>query len=144
MDMTELTSVIMLASIVVFPVIGLLFAYLFRRLDTQERLRAIEKGLSMSADPLQAAFRTRRTALALIGAGAGTIAGALFAATKLGSHLVAGIGLGLIPLGAGLALLLDYRLQRRSVVRHASLPSRASGDSARRAQDVDNPGGASR
>ena len=138
MDRTELASIIMLAAIVVFPVIALLFAYLVRRLDTQERLRAIEKGLSMSFDPVQTALRTRRSALALIGAGAGTVVGALFAATKLGSHMVAGIGLGLIPLGAGLALLVDYWLQRRETARHTRPPSRAFGDSARSAQDSGN------
>ena len=138
MDRTELASMIMLAAIVVLPVIALLFAYLMRRLDTQERLRAIEKGLSVSFDPVQAAFRTRRSALALIGAGAGTVAGALFASIKLGSQMVAGIGLGLIPLGAGLALLVDYRLQRRDAARQTALFSGTSGDAARSVADVGN------
>lgn len=115
MDRTEWASMIMLVAIVALPAIALVFAYLFRRLENQERLRAIEKGLSASFDPVEAALRTRRSALALIGAGAGTVLGAVFAAMKLGSHMVAAIGLGLIPLGAGLALLVDYWLQRRDI-----------------------------
>jgi hypothetical protein len=117
MDRTEWAGLIMLGAIVVLPAIALVVAYLFRRLENEERLRAIEKGLSVSFNPLETALRTRRSALALIGAGAGTVVAAMGAATKLGSHMVAGAGLGLIPLGAGLALAFDYWLQRRDIAR---------------------------
>jgi hypothetical protein len=99
------------------PAVALVIAYLFRRLENQERLRAIEKGLSPSFNPLETALRTRRSALALIGAGVGTAVAAIVAATKLGSHMVAGVGLGLIPLCAGVALAVDYWLQRRDLAR---------------------------
>ena len=117
MDRTEWAGLIMLGAIVVLPAIALVVAYLFRRLESEERLRAIEKGLSLSFNSRETALRTRRSALALIGAGVGTVVAAIIAATKLGSHMVAGAGLGLIPLGTGLALAFDYWLQRRDIAR---------------------------
>jgi hypothetical protein len=118
MDRTEWAGLILLGAIVVLPAIALVLAYLFRRLESEERLRAIEKGLSVSFDPLESALRTRRSALALIGAGIATVVAVMAAATKLGSHMVAGAALGLIPLGAGLALAFDYWLQRRDIARN--------------------------
>ena len=117
MDRTEWAGLIMLGAIVVLPAIALVVAYLFRRLESEERLRAIEKGLSLSFNSRETALRTRRSALALIGAGVGTVVAAVIAATKLGSYMVAGAGLGLIPLGTGLALAFDYWLQRRDIAR---------------------------
>lgn len=130
MDRTEWASLIMLGAIVILPAVALVIAYLFRRLENQERLRAIEKGLSPAFNPLETALRTRRSALALIGAGVGTAVAAIVAATKLGSHMVAGVGLGLIPLCAGLALAVDYWLQRRDLAREQRARPSASGSDA--------------
>jgi hypothetical protein len=109
----EWASMVMLVAVVVMPVAGLIVAYLFRRMEHDERLRAIERGVSLAAEDAEVRLKTRRAGLTLIGAGLGTMAGCLVAATKLGSHMIAGIGLGFIPFGAGVALLLDYWLQGR-------------------------------
>ena len=108
MGRDEWTSLVMLLAMLVMGTVALVVAY-------QERARAIEKGAQGAVDPMDAALRTRRSALALVGVGAGLILGSLLASMKLGSHLVAGIGLGFIPALAGLGLLLDYRLQRREL-----------------------------
>lgn len=115
MQREEWASLAMLAAMVVIPVAGLMIAFLFRRMEHHERLRAIEKGVSLSADQEEIRLRTRRAGLTLIGAGVGTMAGSLVASMKLGSHMVAGIGLGIIPVGAGLALLVDFWLQQREL-----------------------------
>ena len=117
MQREEWASLAMLAAMVVIPVAGLMIAFLFRRMEHHERLRAIEKGVSLSADQAEIRLRTRRAGLTLIGTGLGTIVGSLVASIKLGSHMVAGIGLGIIPVGAGLALLVDYWLQQREMRR---------------------------
>ena len=113
MQQVEWASLMMLGAVVVMPIAGLVVAYLFRRMEHEERLRSIERGVSLAADDAEVRLKTRRAGLTLIGAGLGTMAGCLVAATKLGSHLIAGMGLGLIPFGAGVALLIDYWLQVR-------------------------------
>lgn len=117
MHREEWAGLAMLAAMVVMPVAGLMIAFIFRKMEHQERLRAIEKGVSLSADETEIRLRTRRAGLTLIGGGLGTMVGSLVASTKLGSHMVAGIGLGVIPVGAGLALLVDYWLQQHELRR---------------------------
>lgn len=119
MTRTELASLILLSGIILLPMVAMIFAYMMRRLEATERLRAIERGLTITADPVQTLRLGRMYAVLLIGAGLGTIAGALLAATKLGSDMVAGAGLGCIPLGAGVALLFDLRRQEKATTGQA-------------------------
>jgi hypothetical protein len=53
------------------PTVTLIAVYLFRRLQLEERLRAIEKGLETTFDPEANAVTTRRTGIVLIATGIG-------------------------------------------------------------------------
>jgi len=93
-------------------------AYLFRRLQTQERLRAIEKGLTLAFDPCEVASRTRRSGIVLTAAGAGIAsADALVAWIEYSKHLLIGMALAFIPFAIGLGLLYDYWLQSKQLAR---------------------------
>lgn len=102
------------AVIAVLPTVAMIITYLFRRLENQERLKAIEHGQLLAFDPREIALRTRRSGVVLIAAGVGIIGAVVLAAMQLGSEALAGLGLGVIPIFIGTGLIIDYRLQVRS------------------------------
>jgi len=113
-----MTSWLFVAVILGLPVAGLILAYLFRRLESQERIAAIEKGLSTEPQARDVASRTRRTGIVLLSAGVGICVGErLLTALEgdMGTRIY--LALAFIPISVGLGFLLDYRLQLRELAR---------------------------
>jgi hypothetical protein len=94
-------------------------AYLFRRLSSQERMRAIEKGVaipSASDSPMQRAARVRRNGIVLLASGIGLALCLVVASLVEGDKdALIGAAFGLIPALIGAGLLIDYRLLRKEM-----------------------------
>ena len=114
-------SLAMITLLIVIPALLLGTAYLFRRLESRERLLAIEKGVYQPISAEEGYRRARRIAVVLIAAGIGVILAFVLEAFAHRRPPVAA-GLGIIPLTIGLGLLFDLRLQRRELRRSASQP----------------------
>jgi hypothetical protein len=104
---------------VILPVAGFVTAYLFRRLSSQERLRAIEKGVSIPVgitNPRQRAARVRRCGIVMVALGIGLAFSMLVAWLVEGDkHVLIGAAFGFIPALIGVGLLIDYRLLRKEL-----------------------------
>jgi hypothetical protein len=104
------------AIIISLPAISLTFVYLMKKLQARERLAAIEKGISIVADPVETAGKTRRTGIALVAAGCAIALGSLLILAFLREGAVVYVLiLSILPLFIGFGLLLDYRLQKQSI-----------------------------
>ena len=117
MDSTSALFIGGAAVLVILPTAAMIVAYLFRRLESQERLKAIEHGHLLAFDAREIALRTRRSGLVLIAAGVGIVAGVFLVAMNLGGEYLAGAGLGVIPIFIGIGLIVDYLLQVRHINR---------------------------
>lgn len=116
--MIDAAAVLMIGSAIVLtvlPTAAMVIAYLFRRLESQERLKAIEQGHLLAFDPQEIALRTRRSGIACIAAGLGILAAIVIAARSFGDDMLGGLGLGVIPLFIGVGLMVDYRMQVRRI-----------------------------
>jgi len=103
---------------VVVPLIALTVFYLMRRLQSQERLRAIEKGVTIPVarpDPWERATRTREGGIILVAIGLGLFLLVAASTGMKGYGLSAGAGVGATPFLMGLGLLLSYRLRVRDL-----------------------------
>lgn len=107
-----------LLAILWLPTITLAAVYLFRRLQSQERLRAIEKGLDLAFDPIASAASSRKSGIVLIAAGLG-IAAATGIVTWVArdAEALVGLALAIVPVVVGLGLLIESRIQRRDAGR---------------------------
>ena len=114
-------SLAMITLLIVIPALLLGTAYLFRRLESRERLLAIEKGVYRPISAEEGHQRTRRVAIVLIATGVGVILAFVLEAFAHRRPPVAA-GLGIIPLTIGLGLLFDLHLQSRALRRSASQP----------------------
>jgi hypothetical protein len=98
------------------PLAALAVVFLVRRLQTRERISAIEKGVPIPGlvrDPLESARNLRRGGIVLVSLGLG-----LFVLVLLTADTVrAGVGVGAVPLLLGVGLLLEYFLERRDLKR---------------------------
>jgi uncharacterized membrane protein len=95
------------------PTIAVIAAYLFRRLQAQERLKAIEKGIELAFDPDASAAASRRSGIVFTAAGVGiALADVIVAWVARDSEALVGLALAVVPIAVGFGLLLDYRLQR--------------------------------
>jgi len=104
---------------VIVPIAGLITALLFRRLSSQERRLAIEKGAALPMEPVSPmlrASRVRRTGIVLVALGLG------FALTfvvgfwvEKDRDMLIAAALGFIPGLIGAGLLVDYRLLRKEL-----------------------------
>jgi hypothetical protein len=113
-----MTSWLFIVIVFGLPVAALILAYLFRRLESQERIAAIEKGLPIEPHARDVASRTRRTGIVLVSAGLGICFGErLLTALEgdMGTRIY--LGLAIIPISVGLGFLIDYRLQLRELSR---------------------------
>ncbi|MCC6860423.1 MAG: hypothetical protein IT158_17780 [Bryobacterales bacterium] len=117
MDLTELVAT--LGICVVVPLAVLTVVYLSRRLQSQERIKAMEQGVNIPfevADPRERAARTRRWGVVWIAVGLGMIlsfaAGALIEQDR---DTLMGSALGIIPLLIGGGLLIDYRYRSKEL-----------------------------
>jgi hypothetical protein len=104
---------------IVIPAAAITVLYLNRRLQSRERIAAIEKGVDVSfasPDPRDRAFRARRRGIVLIALGLGLIVffcvGAVF---DKDTDMYIGAGGGAIPILIGAGLLLDYKLCLRDL-----------------------------
>jgi hypothetical protein len=93
--------------------------YLTRRLQSQERMKAIEKGVSIPFEPVDLkgrAARARTAGIVLVALGLGMIVlfGVITAVHRDRDTLV-GIGVAAIPIMVGLGLLYDFRLRIRDI-----------------------------
>jgi hypothetical protein len=112
-----LPEVLVMVGIVVMclivPLVALVLIYLVRRLRTQERLRAIEKGLAIpespADDPWERISRIRRGGIALVAGGLGLL---VFLALQAGGP---NAGIAAVPILIGLGFLYDYRLTARDL-----------------------------
>ncbi len=102
-----------------------------REMQSQERLAAIAKGIPIPLTPAEIVLtqgrpqladntrrrgNVRRGGLICVGIGAGLIAFFLMLAAILQVRpVLAGAAVGLIPLGIGVALLIDARIQSREM-----------------------------
>ncbi len=103
----------------VLPVAALLTAYHFRRLTSQERIHAIEKGVSIpfeTLDPRERAARTRRWGIVLVALGIGfALALVIVAIGGNERDAYSAVGFGLIPALIGAGLLIEYRLRSKEL-----------------------------
>jgi mannitol-specific phosphotransferase system IIBC component len=114
-------SLAMITLLIVIPAMLLTTAYLFRRLESRERLLAIGKGVYQPISAEESYRRGRRIAVVLIAAGVGVILAFVLEAFAHHRKPVAA-GLGIIPLTIGLGLLFDLRVQRRELRRSGLQP----------------------
>jgi hypothetical protein len=109
--------IVMLGVLVIIPLVALIVIYLVRHLQTQERLRAIEKGVPVPAilgDPWERAARTRRWGIVLVAGGLGLIP--LFAVVSTtDKDGFVGLAMSAIPIFIGIGLLYEYRLRARDL-----------------------------
>ena len=102
------------------PLTALIMIYLVRSLQTKERLRAIEKGVSLPAngrDPWERAASIRHSGILSLAAGFGIAV--LFIGIRMVSHvselILLGFGVGAIPMLVGCGQLLEYWLRIRDL-----------------------------
>lgn len=119
MNAQVLGEAIAATGLVAVPVVALLVVYLIRRLQSQERIKAIEKGVPIPfelLDPRERAARTRRWGIALVAGGLGIVIFSLVVvwAERDRDALSAG-AFGAIPILIGLGLLYDYRLRSKEL-----------------------------
>jgi len=113
---------------VVVPLAILTVVYLSRRLQSQERIKAMELGVSIpfeAADPRERAARTRRWGIVWMAVGLGMIlsfgAGALIEQDR---DVLMASALGLIPMLVGGGLLVDFRYRSKELAAAEPLTSR--------------------
>ena len=111
--MPEIVAI--LGFFLIIPVAVFVFAYLTRRLRTQERLRAIEKGVTIVQLAEQDATRCRRVGIVYVAMGLGTFIFG-WACQSFNDQAALPVMAGAaIPILLGLGLLLEYRLSVRDL-----------------------------
>lgn len=116
----EAAGVIATFMIFLIPITAIIVGYFMRRLQSQERLKAIEKGVPIpmapAADPVERAARTRKNGIILVAAGLGW--GFFMIVTAVISQqkgAVIAMAFGAIPILIGLGLVYEYRLRSREI-----------------------------
>ncbi len=111
-EMTGLVAVVMLFGI---PMAGMYTYYRVRKLRSEERLAAIERGVSVPMEPeLSQAASSRRSGILLSAGALGyMIAFAMIARVEPDARTA--MAFGAIPLALGLGFFLDSALVRRDV-----------------------------
>ncbi len=111
----EVVGVVFSLSLV--PIAALLALYHIRRLQSEERVKAIEKGVSIPFEPVDQrirAARLRTAGIVLLTLGLGMIvAFSVGAVAQRDREVFTGVGVAAIPIMIGLGLLYDSRLRRR-------------------------------
>lgn len=117
--------ILILSVLVIIPLGALIVIYLVRNLQAQERLRAIEKGVSLPlGDPWERSARTRRWGIVLVAGGFGLL---MFFAVVSMSDKDGRIGMAFaaIPIFIGFGLLYEYRLRARELSARSHYKDRA-------------------
>jgi hypothetical protein len=111
-DLTGLAAVIMIFGMPV-ALLGMYTFYRVRKLRTEERLAAMQRGVSVPMEPdLSEAAHSRRAGILLIAGAVGYMLAFTIIARVEPDALVAG-AFGAIPFTLGLGYLLDSTLIRR-------------------------------
>jgi hypothetical protein len=111
-DLTGLAAVIMIFGMPV-ALLGMYTFYRVRKLRTEERLAAMQRGVSVPMEPdLSEAAQSRRAGILLIAGAVGYMLAFTIIARVEPDALVAG-AFGAIPFTLGLGYLLDSTLIRR-------------------------------
>jgi len=98
------------------PALALLALYFFRRLQSQERLRAIEHGADLTVDREATAARTRRSGIVCIASGLGlSVANVIVVIAAREPVAFVGQAVAIVPIAIGLGLLVDYRIAKREL-----------------------------
>ena len=97
------------------PIAGMFTYYRIRKLRTEEKLAAIERGVSVPMEPeLSQAARSRRSGILLVAGAIGFMTTfALLGRTEPDAWKV--VSFGAIPLALGLGFFLDSALVRRDL-----------------------------
>lgn len=102
---------IILGLFLVIPLAIIIFAYRVRRLQSEERLRAIEKGVAIPQLAEESATRSRRLGIILVAFGLGVFVLAL-ALPEFNKIVMASSSIFILM---GLGMLLEYRLSIRDL-----------------------------
>ncbi|MDR3764462.1 MAG: DUF6249 domain-containing protein [Acidobacteriota bacterium] len=115
--------------------INTMHRYHVRRLQSEERLAAIARGLPLPPEPInrftgpngvdspeRRAAKTRSSAIVLIAVGLGIICGLGVIAHMDNHEVLAGTIGGIIPLFIGIGMWIDYRMQVHDIEKSATPP----------------------
>lgn len=113
--MENMVPIVALVMVFAIPLAGIYAWYRVRRLQTEERLAAIARGVNVPMEPeLSQAARSRRSGILLVCASVGyTIAFGLIARVEPDAWVAAAFGV--IPFAIGLGFFLDSALIRRDL-----------------------------
>jgi len=113
--MGELTGLVAVVTIFGMPtaLLGMYTFYRVRKLRTEERLAAIQRGVSVPIEPdLTEAARSRRAGILLVAGALGYML-AFFILARFEPDALMGAAFGAIPFTLGLGYFLDSALIRR-------------------------------
>jgi hypothetical protein len=115
----RIIQLVILAAAFYLPALALVALYMFRKLQLQERLRNIERGVDdATVDAAAVAARTRRAGIVWIAAGLGLSAANVIVVIAAGNlQALVFQAAAIVPVAIGLGLLVDYRLARRDLRR---------------------------
>ena len=108
-------EVIVALGVFTVPMVALIVLFQIRRLQSEERKLAIEKGVPIPFEPVdqwERAFRTRRAGIVILALGLGlALAFAVVAWVERDRQILTASGFALVPTLIGLGLLYDYKLR---------------------------------
>jgi len=111
-DLTGLAAVVMLLGMPT-AIVGMYLYYRVRKLRTEERLAAIQRGVSIPMEPdLSEAARSRRAGILLVAGAVGYML-AFFILARFERDALMAASFGAIPFFLGLGFFLDSALIRR-------------------------------
>lgn len=112
----QIIQLVILAAAFYLPALALVAFYLFRKLQLQQRLQAIERGADVGFDAEATAARTRRAGIVCIAGGLGLSAANVIVVLAAGNlQALVFQAVAIVPFAVGLGLLVDYRLARRDL-----------------------------
>jgi hypothetical protein len=111
-----MTAFAVLLVVVWLPTLAVATAYLFRRLHSQERLKAMERGIDLAFDPQAAADGSRRAGIVLISLAIGmALANVIVVLVSRDLQAFVFLALAVVPLAVGIGLCIDYRIARKGL-----------------------------
>lgn len=116
MDHRVIPQLVILVAALWLPALALVSLYFFRKLQMQQRLLEIERGVGTPSARESSPARTRRAGIVAIAAGIGICLGGVIIVAASGDRQAWALqAVGLVPIAVGIGLLVDYRLSKRDV-----------------------------
>jgi Flp pilus assembly protein TadB len=116
MSRPTITLLAVVLVVVWLPTLAVATAYFFRRLHSQERLKAMERGIDLAFDPQAAADGSRRAGIVLISLAIGmALANVIVVLASSDVQAFVFLALAVVPLAVGIGLCVDYRLARKGM-----------------------------